>query len=107
MFSLTLICTQLAAQDSATGAIRGIVFDATGARILQATVVVVNAATGMRYASTSDAKGRFVLELLPPGDYSARVEAQGMSPDSDGKRSQCGRIFRSSRATLLMTASHS
>jgi hypothetical protein len=76
---LTIAETRLAAQDSVAGAMRGTVLDATGSRIPQASIVVVNPATGARYAATSDAEGRFALEL-PPGDYSARVVAQGMSP---------------------------
>ena len=70
----------LSAQDSATGAIRGIVLDSTGARIPQASIVVVNTASGVRYSATSDAQGGFALDLLPPGDYSARAVAPGMSP---------------------------
>jgi hypothetical protein len=70
----------LNAQDSATGAIRGTIFDSTGGRIPQASIVVVNTATGMRYSATSDAQGGFALELLPPGDYSTRAVAAGMSP---------------------------
>lgn len=70
----------VSAQDSATGSIRGTVFDASGGRITQASIVVVNAATGTRHATTSDGEGRFALDLLPPGDYSGRVEAPGMSP---------------------------
>jgi hypothetical protein len=69
----------LAAQDAATGAIRGTILDSAGARIANASIVVVNAATGTRYTATSDAEGGFAFEL-PPGDYSARVVAQGMSP---------------------------
>jgi hypothetical protein len=69
----------LPAQD-ATGAIRGTVLDSTGGRIAQASIVVVSDATGMRYSTTSDAEGGFAFDLLPPGDYSARVTAQGMSP---------------------------
>ena len=75
-----MLAASLAAQDSATGAIRGTVLDATGSRIPQASIVVVNTATGARHAATSDAEGSFTLDLLPPGDYSARVTAQGMSP---------------------------
>jgi Carboxypeptidase regulatory-like domain/TonB dependent receptor len=70
----------LRAQDSATGAIRGTVFDATGSRIAQASIIVVNTATGTRYTALSDAEGRFTLDLLPPGDYSARATAVAMSP---------------------------
>jgi len=77
---MTLASIDLTAQDSATGSIRGSVLDTTGSRIAQASIVVVNTATAARYAATSDAEGRFVLDLLPPGDYSARVVAQGMSP---------------------------
>src|SRR6266700_1651762 len=76
---LILLLSPLAAQDSATGAIHGTVLDSTGGRIAQASIVVVNAATGTRYTATSDAEGGFAFEL-PPGEYSARVAAQGMSP---------------------------
>src|SRR5579872_5454621 len=68
-------------QDSATGSIRGTVLDSTGGRIAQASVVVANTDSGARWRATSDAEGNFALDLLPPGDYSARVEAQGMSPE--------------------------
>ena len=70
----------LAAQDSSTGTIQGTVSDASGGRIAQALIVIVNTATSRRSTASSDAEGRFVLDLLPPGDYSARVEAPGMSP---------------------------
>jgi len=77
-----LLCSpaQLSGQDSATGSIHGTVVDPTGARVTQASVAIVNTGTGARYTATSDSEGHFALELLPPGDYSARVEAQGMSP---------------------------
>jgi len=74
------IVPPLRAQDSAMGEIRGTVVDASGGRIPQASVVVVNIATGRRYAATSDSEGRFAIDLLPPGDYSARAVAPGMSP---------------------------
>jgi len=72
--------SRLAAQDSATGSIRGTVLDSSGGRIPQASIVVVNSATGRRYSVTSDAEGNFALDLLPPGDYTGRAEAEGMSP---------------------------
>jgi hypothetical protein len=67
------------AQDGASGELRGTVLDSAGGRIAQASVVAVNTATSVRYTATSDAEGRFALQL-PPGDYSARVIAAGMSP---------------------------
>jgi hypothetical protein len=68
------------AQDAATGALHGTVVDASGSRIARASIVVVSTATGVRYTATSDAEGRFGIDLLPAGDYSARVTAEGMSP---------------------------
>lgn len=77
LFALTLC-----AQDSATGAIRGVVLDPGGARLPQASIAIANIASNARYFATSDAEGHFAFEMLPPGDYSARVEAQGMSPET-------------------------
>jgi hypothetical protein len=71
---------RLPAQDAPTGSIRGTVVDASGSRIAKASIVAVNLATSARYAATTDAEGRFAFDLLPPGDYSARVTADGMSP---------------------------
>ena len=83
--SLVVLCILFAlplssAQDAATGAIHGSVVDLHDLRIPGATIAVVNTATGVRYSATSDAEGRFSIDLLPPGDYSARVFAAGMSP---------------------------
>lgn len=79
--SVLLISTVVVGQDSATGALRGTVTDSGGARVRQATIAVVNTATGTLDKAMSDGQGRFALELLPPGDYSLRVEAPGMSPE--------------------------
>src|SRR5712671_956285 len=77
---LLIVITTARAQDAATGAIRGTVLDPLGGRVLQATIVLVNTATGARHSAISNAEGRFAFDILPPGDYSARAEAQGMSP---------------------------
>jgi Carboxypeptidase regulatory-like domain/TonB dependent receptor len=76
---MILAPVHLAAQDSATGSLRGTVLDSTGGRITNASIVVVSTATGTRYTAATDPEGGFAFEL-PPGDYSARVVAQGMSP---------------------------
>src|SRR5258708_5532994 len=80
LFICVLLSVSASSQDGATGAIHGTVLDPSGSRIAQASIVAVNSATGTRYSATSDAEGRFSLDLLPPGDYSARAVAQGMSP---------------------------
>jgi hypothetical protein len=75
-----LLASRASAQDAATGAIHGIVFDPAGAHIAHASIVAVNSASGAIYSTTSDPEGRFALELLPPGDYTARAVADSMSP---------------------------
>ncbi len=68
------------AQDASTGAIRGVVSDSSGGRIPNASVVFVSSATGFRYSAITDSDGRFTFDLLPPGEYSGRAEAERMSP---------------------------
>jgi hypothetical protein len=81
-FSFLFLAAVALAQDTSTGTIRGSVTDAAGARVGAASVVLVNTATNFRYATTTDIAGRFAFELLPPGDYSARAESPGMSPQT-------------------------
>jgi Carboxypeptidase regulatory-like domain len=68
------------AQDVSTGAVHGTVFDPAIRRIAGASVAVVNSATGFRYQQPTNGQGQFAFELLPPGDYAARVTSEGMSP---------------------------
>ena len=83
---LVLICyvlgftAKLFSQDVATGAIRGTVLDATGARIPAASVIVVNRATGVRRGLLTNEEGSFDAQMLTPGSYEVRVKAKGMSP---------------------------
>ncbi len=71
----------LLAQDGSTSAIRGEVTDTAGAKISAATVVLVNVNTGIRYSTVTAVDGTYFFDLLPPGDYSARAELGGMSPE--------------------------
>jgi hypothetical protein len=83
-FLVSLLALSSTAQD-ATGALRGTVNDPTGGRIPGAAIALVNDATGFRYSIATDSEGRFAFELLPPGDYTARATAQGMSPQETPK----------------------
>ena|SRR5207253_8049487 len=80
IFAAILLALRCLAQDASTGAIRGIVLDPSGKSISGATVALVNDATGLHYEQASDQAGRFAFELLAPGEYSARVAADKMSP---------------------------
>jgi hypothetical protein len=81
LFQLILIASGSWAQDASAGALRGVVLDAQGAVITNADIVAIRIETGIRYHSATDSAGRFVVDLLPPGQYSARAEAEGMSPE--------------------------
>ena len=70
----------LYSQDASTGAIRGAVLDPDNRSVPAAIVAVVNNTTGMTRSALTDSDGRFAIELLPPGDYSARAEVKGLSP---------------------------
>lgn len=59
------------------GSLSGTVQDANGAVVVGATVTVSNPGTGLvRTAETNDG-GQFNVPVLPPGDYTVRVEQTG------------------------------
>ncbi len=66
------------AQDSSTGAIRGVVEDASGARVPGADSTVQSETTGVERRTISDTAGNFAAQFLPPGSYVVRLEAQSM-----------------------------
>ncbi len=70
---------KLFAQDVATGAIAGVVQDATGARIQTARVIITEQATGVRRGTMTDDDGAFKARALTPGTYAIKVESQGMA----------------------------
>src|ERR1700694_1725686 len=80
LFQFILAASVAWGQDASTGALRGVVLDAQGAAITTADSVAIRVETGIRYHSATDSAGRFAVDLLPPGEYSARAEAEGMSP---------------------------
>ena len=70
------------AQGGATGAIGGVVQDASGAVIANAKVSVKSEATGeVLRQFTTDASGLFTATLLPVGNYTVEVSAAGF-PDT-------------------------
>ncbi len=66
----------LLAQNASTS-LRGLVTDATGAAIPNATVAVVNAANGAKAGAATNAQGEYSLQQLAPGKYTITVEAPG------------------------------
>ncbi|NOT60040.1 MAG: TonB-dependent receptor, partial [Acidobacteria bacterium] len=73
-----LLCavTAMYAQ-TATGGIRGVVTDASGAAIANANVTVKSPATGAEFKITSNSEGLYSVPRMLPGNYNMSVEAQG------------------------------
>jgi hypothetical protein len=59
------------------GTITGTVTDSTGGVVPGATVVMVNAATGVTTSATSNQQGAYTIPLLQPGAYDVSVDLQG------------------------------
>jgi hypothetical protein len=76
--ALAWVCP-LAAQEVATGSIRGTVADTSGARVAGAGVKASNEATLVERETVTDSAGAFAVSLLPPGNYSLSVSAPGMA----------------------------
>ena len=74
---LTVFLLPAAGQNASTGAISGVVSDATGAVVSNAQVTVTNIDTGDKRATVSHSNGSFLAPLLAPGKYSVEVTAAG------------------------------
>ncbi len=80
MFAVLLAGSAIAvAQGIITGGITGSVADQTGAVIPNASIKVVNEATGTAIQATANGEGDFQIPDLPIGVYSVTVAANGFS----------------------------
>ncbi len=69
----------LVAQDASTGALRGTVTDASGARVAGAEVRLISAQTGVERTTATTQEGTFFFEMLLPGEYGVQVSAPAMA----------------------------
>lgn len=74
---LMAVAAPASAQSGATGAIIGVVKDATGAAVSDVKVVAVERSTGMRRETLTDLEGNYRLPALPVGVYQLFYEASG------------------------------
>jgi hypothetical protein len=85
-FFVCLLCLVISvapalAQSATTGALTGTITDPSGGSIAGATVSATNVATAQVRSATTDANGSYKISLLPPGNYSVRVSANGFKTD--------------------------
>src|SRR6185437_11340570 len=76
---LSFLCAVQAAAQDTTGKITGVVTDATGAIVPNATVTVTNAATNISHSTTTNAAGLYQVLQLPIGLYRVTAQAPGFA----------------------------
>lgn len=75
-----MLCASGAAQDVTTGAIRGVLEDPAGGRLVRAHVTPTDVARGIAREARTDDSGAFLFAFLPPGAYRVEALAPGMAP---------------------------
>jgi carboxypeptidase family protein/TonB-dependent receptor-like protein len=80
-YLLTLACFALVGASvllaQGAGTITGVVTDATGAIVPDATVTVTNQATGVKFTAKTNSAGNYVFTAMLPATYSVEVAAKG------------------------------
>ncbi len=75
--ALILSISTTARAQTATGGIRGVITDATGAALPSAKVVAKNMATGAVLQTTTNNEGVYSFSRILPGRYTLSIEIQG------------------------------
>ena len=78
LFLAIPVCAQFTAN------IQGLIQDPSGAGVAKAQITLVNSATGVKKAATSDASGNYRFVSLAPGSYKISVEASGFAKAEAG-----------------------
>src|SRR5215831_7309877 len=77
LLSFLALTSASAYAQQTTGAIRGVVMDASGAAVPAAVVTTTNTGTAAGEIARTDASGSYAFPLLPPGRYAVKAEANG------------------------------
>jgi len=80
LLSLLLVLIAIAVPSfaqTATGSIRGIIYDQSKAIINKAKVTATNKATGAERTAESNSTGEYIFSALPPGEYDVKVTVSG------------------------------
>ncbi len=79
LLAVCLLFVRPARPQNPTGALRGMVVDASGGRVAHASINVDNAALSLHRQTQADDRGEFLLEDLRPTAYELRVNAAGFA----------------------------
>ena len=77
-----LVASVLAYPQTATTTLTGTVMDQSGAAVPNASVRVVDPATGVTRKTTSDNRGSYQFQQLAPGTYDVIADAKGFSAET-------------------------
>jgi hypothetical protein len=77
VFVFLVVSPTVYAQTAATGQIVGTVTDPAKASVAEAAVTVKNVSTGLERTARTGPEGEYVVPLLPPGNYTVTVSANG------------------------------
>ena len=77
LFILIILAARAALGQSPNGTISGLVLDPSERAIVGAEVLIVNDATGVRYAGATNREGIYAIPNLPPGPYRIQVSKVG------------------------------
>src|SRR3982751_6365646 len=92
VIALTASCAL--AQD-VTASITGVVRDASGAVVPNATVRALNLGTNAEFTTTTNAEGQYTIRTMPVGEYKLSVEATGFRRnETSGIRLQVNDVAR-------------
>src|SRR5262245_2731498 len=70
----------LAQSQSSSADLTGAVSDPSKSWVRGAKITAVNVVTGLKRTVLTDAAGAFRIQLLPPGEYELKIEAEGFVP---------------------------
>jgi Carboxypeptidase regulatory-like domain/TonB dependent receptor len=77
LLAVTFLINVVVAAQETRGSIRGVVTDASGALVPNASITVVNMGTNVGTTVTTSESGVYFVPNLPPGVYTVTVEQQG------------------------------
>ena len=79
---LLIMLAFIAVAQNPVGRISGVIQDPSGAVVPNASIVVTNEATNVKYTATGSAEGGFVVPSVPAGTYTVEISAAGFATAS-------------------------